>query len=72
MTFSTKEIVRENHGFTWNPSITGTKCEDTMIATSAGPIVISEPVNFPVLTMKKGEVTFRRPGILEVLLEVEG
>ena len=65
-TFTTKEIVRENQGFTWNPSITGAKSEDTMIATSSGPVVISEPVVFPVLTMKKAGFSFRRPAILEM------
>ena len=62
--FETKEIVQENQGFTWNPSITGAKSEDTMIATSAGPVIISEPVNFPVLTLEKDGYTFRRPDIL--------
>ncbi|MFA6504920.1 MAG: M24 family metallopeptidase [Treponemataceae bacterium] len=63
---STKEIVRENQGFAWNPSITGTKSEDTMLATSSGPVIISEPVNFPVLTMKRAGYIFRRPAILEL------
>lgn len=66
VTFNTKEIVRENQGFTWNPSITGAKSEDTMLATSAGPVILSEPVTFPVLTMQKGGYTFRRPDILEL------
>jgi Xaa-Pro aminopeptidase len=63
---ATKEIVRENQGFTWNPSITGAKSEDTMLATSAGPVIISEPVIFPALVMQKGGFTFRRPAILEL------
>ncbi len=66
VTFTTRETVRENQGFTWNPSITGAKSEDTMIATSAGPMIISEPVIFPTLLMEKGGHTFRRPDILEL------
>lgn len=66
VTAATKEIVRENQGFTWNPSITGAKSEDTMLSTSRGPVIVSEPVIYPVLTMKKGGYTFRRPAILEL------
>lgn len=60
------EIIRENQAFTWNPSITGMKSEDTMLATNKGPIVLSEPVLFPVVTMEKDGYVFRRPGILEL------
>lgn len=62
----TTEIIRENQAFTWNPSITGSKSEDTMLATSAGPIVLSEPVLFPVLTSTAEGISFRRPGIMEL------
>ncbi len=65
-TSATKEIVRENQGFAWNPSITGTKSEDTMLATASGPIVLSEPVVFPALTVEKGGYRFKRPAILEL------
>ena len=64
--FNTKEIVRENQGFTWNPSITGVKSEDTMLATSAGPVIVSEPVVFPALIVQKDGYTFRRPAMLEL------
>ena len=63
---ATKEIVRENQGFTWNPSITGSKSEDTMLATSSGPVIVSEPVFFPSFTVEKGGYHFRRPMILEL------
>jgi len=64
--FQTKEIVQENQGFTWNPSITGSKSEDTMLATSSGPILLSKPVIFPLLEVKiGGDYIFKRPDIME-------
>jgi Xaa-Pro aminopeptidase len=66
VTPATKEIIQENQGFTWNPSITGTKFEDTMLATSAGPVIVSEPIIYPALVMKKDAYTFRLPAILEL------
>ncbi|MFA5851697.1 MAG: M24 family metallopeptidase, partial [Spirochaetales bacterium] len=66
ITARTKEIIQENQAFTWNPSITGMKSEDTMLATSRGPIVLSEPVIFPELRMERDGYVFRRPGIMEL------
>jgi len=66
VTFNTPDIVQENQGFTWNPSISGTKSEDTMLATKNGPIVLSEPVVYPALIMEAGGFSFRRPDILEL------
>ena len=66
VTARTKEIIRENQAFTWNPSITGMKSEDTMLATAKGPVVLSEPQLFPVLTMERDGFVFRRPGIMEL------
>ncbi len=65
-TAGTKDIIQENQAFTWNPSITGMKSEDTMLATSAGPVVLSTPVLFPELTMNYGGYSFSRPAILEL------
>jgi Xaa-Pro aminopeptidase len=66
VTAKTKEIIQENQAFTWNPSITGTKSEDTMLATKNGPIVLSEPSIFPVLTMERNGHVFKRPDIMEM------
>lgn len=64
--FQTEEIVRENQAFAWNPSITGSKSEDTMIATSNGPVLLSRPVLFPERTVEAGGFSFSRPDILEL------
>jgi Xaa-Pro aminopeptidase len=66
VTAETNEIIAENQAFTWNPSITGMKSEDTMLATATGPRIMSEPVLFPEMKMEVGGYTFRRPGIMEL------
>ncbi len=64
--FQCKEIVQENQAFAWNPSITGSKSEDTMITTSDGPVLLSKPVLFPELKMEVQGIEFSRPDILEI------
>jgi Xaa-Pro dipeptidase len=63
--FESKEVVQENQAFVWNPSITGSKSEDLMLATTRGPVLLSKPVTFPTLEMKVGGYVFQRPAILE-------
>jgi Xaa-Pro aminopeptidase len=63
--FETPDVVQENQGFTWNPSITGTKSEDTILATASGPQPITFPVLFPRLTVELEGMAFQRPAILE-------
>jgi len=63
--FKTPDIIQENQAFTWNPSLTGTKSEDTILATSKGPEMITYPVIYPTLTMEVEGITFIRPNILE-------
>ena len=63
--FETPDIIQENQAFTWNPSITGSKSEDTILATSGGPILLTRPVLFPEMTVTVEGYTFQRPGILE-------
>ena len=63
--FNSPDIVQENQAFTWNPSITGTKSEDTILATSKGPEMITRPILYPTLSMTVGSISFSRPAILE-------
>ena len=63
--FDTPDIVQENQAFTWNPSITGTKSEDTILATSEGPMLVTRPIVFPDMRMEVEGHVFQRPQILE-------
>ena len=63
--FKTPDIIQENQAFTWNPSITGTKSEDTILATSKGPEMITHPILYPTLSLSVAGISFTRPAILE-------
>ena len=63
--FKTPDIIQENQAFTWNPSITGTKSEDTIIVTSKGPEMITRPFLYPTLSLSVAGISFTRPTILE-------
>jgi Xaa-Pro aminopeptidase len=64
--FKTPDIVRENQGFTWNPSITGTKSEDTILAKMGGPEMITRPMIYPRVSMTAAGISFERPAVLEM------
>ena len=61
----TADVVQEHQAFTWNPSITGTKSEDTILATADGPEMITRPLLYPTLSLEVAGIPFARPAILE-------
>jgi Xaa-Pro aminopeptidase len=65
VSFKTPDLIQENQAFTWNPSITGTKSEDTILATSKGPEMITRPIRYPTLSLEVENISFVRPAILE-------
>jgi Xaa-Pro aminopeptidase len=64
VTFKTPDIIEENQAFTWNPSVTGAKSEDTILATSRGLEMITRPILYPTLSMNVEGISFIRPAIL--------
>ena len=61
----TLDIIQENQAFTWNPSITGTKSEDTILAASKGLEMITRPILYPTLSLMVDGISFTRPTIFE-------
>ncbi len=62
--FQTPDVVQENQAFTWNPSLTGVKSEDTILVTSEGVEMITKPIIYPTLSVEAGGMAFVRPDIL--------
>lgn len=56
--------VQAYQAFAWNPSITGTKSEDTMLATPAGPEWLTEARDWPTIEVEWEGQRLRRPDIL--------
>jgi len=59
------EMVLPNQAFAWNPSIAGTKSEDTILATESDPEVLSRTEDWPLLTATCTRGSLDRPAILE-------
>lgn len=60
-----KQEIFENQSYAWNPSITGTKSEDTIITTDGYPVIITEDKNWPLLSIILDGKEVLRPDILE-------
>lgn len=58
------EIVQENQAFAWNPSITGVKTEDTILVTASGFEWLTQPRDWPTITVAFGGQKLVRPAIL--------
>ncbi|MCS7180627.1 MAG: M24 family metallopeptidase, partial [bacterium] len=63
-TEKSSKIIIENMAFAWNPSITGTKSEDTIITTKEKPIIITEDKNWPMLKININDMEILRPDIM--------
>ena len=62
--FNTPGVIADHQGFCWNPTITGTKSEDTIVSTKEGIIPITKPILFPKTVIEVEGMVFERPDIL--------
>ncbi len=58
------EQVHNDQAFAWNPSITGTKSEETFIVSENGSEVITRSPNFPMISNVVDGIEYLTPGIL--------
>jgi len=61
---SCKVAVVANQAFAWNPSIGGTKSEDTILVTDSGTEILTQGVDWPMIDVCVDGRTLRRPDIL--------
>lgn len=61
---NTEENVLLHQAFAWNPSITGTKSEDTILVEDEGNIILSEMSEWPMIEVDTPEGKILRPDIL--------
>lgn len=60
------EVAHSNQAFAWNPSITGTKVEDTVLLGEHGIEILTETGTWPVVEVEVKGSRFRCPAILEL------
>lgn len=60
------EIVVENQAFAWNPTITGTKIEETAILTANGFEIVTTSADFPQISANVNGQNIVLPSILEL------
>jgi len=57
-------IIRKNQPFAWNPTITGAKIEDTIIAAEEGAEIITVSENWPLIIVDINGKKYPQPNIL--------
>lgn len=62
-----EDLIQTGQAFAWNPSIAGTKSEDTVLLGPGGLEVLTAIDGWPVLYRTTGGVDYARPAILENL-----
>ena len=58
-------LIAVGQAFAWNPSITGTKSEDTMLVTATGAQALSHTGEWPTIEIDIGGQRYLRPAILQ-------
>ena len=64
-TAGSEEVVCAGQVYAWNPSISGTKSEDTILVTEQGCQVLTQIEDWPTIPIEINGQTFFRPAILE-------
>lgn len=57
-------LLEVNQAFSWNPTIAGTKSEDTIVINEKGNEIITGTDSYPFIDVKIGDKIIKRPDIL--------
>ncbi|MHC4294615.1 MAG: M24 family metallopeptidase [Planctomycetota bacterium] len=60
-----RTVALANQGFAWNPSITGTKSEDTILCLPDGPEIMGASADYPSVEVEWEGRKLTRPAILQ-------
>jgi Xaa-Pro aminopeptidase len=60
------EIVQTNQAFAWNPSVTGTKAEETCVASADGVEILTTSPVWPQITVRVGGREYHSPDVLSL------
>lgn len=60
----THQSVKVNQAFAWNPTISGTKSEDTILVAEDGNKILTEIPGWPYEDIHTGDYVIRRPMVL--------
>ena len=64
-TLESEEVVSAGRVYAWDPSITGTRSEDTILVVEQDFQTLSEVKDWPTIPVQINGQTFFRPAILE-------
>jgi hypothetical protein len=59
-------VVQQRQAFAWNPSITGTKIEETALLDESGMRIITTTPEWPSYQTRVGATTLPVPAVLEL------
>ena len=62
---ASNDPILKGQAFAWNPSITGTKSEDTILVGEHKNEIITEMTDWPTIDVQIGSQIIKRPAILE-------
>jgi antitoxin VapB len=62
-----EEFVLAGQAFAWNPSVTGTKSEDTILVSEENNEIITGIAGWPMLSVEVAGQALQRPAVLEIL-----
>ena len=65
-TLKSQDVVLAGQAFAWNPSITGTKSEDTILVGENGNEVLTTTDGWSTISISVGGQTITRPAILQL------